>query len=433
MIQFQSLIQTILKEAKEDFERQGNLTGKSFTPKGYSGTSAIRGIGLYNREKQNRWEYGNAPKEQTQSNSETIRAQKDLYKKINTIFGLIIKDSNQKQHVEDIISDYMTVYQQAQAARKALARNANYFNEERYKVEKGQKDEDGVIVKVSEKDIAAASNYPIENGGWRGYVADMPKGIPKPTEFDIDRYRCEQSIEELRSMEDSVYDAVVDYAVEVTTQPILLDLNRQIEEFNKTAEEPVELKTQDDVEQRIRMYLENWKEKKNRDYETALQKNITDVAKGGYFGFTTPVSSVATWLQNATVVLGQEQAKAAENIVKFNSSKSVVGELSSIPEGAKVKRLLDIVDEVTHKFSQDAESTSRFATEKDKEKSFRNSKDFSTLREEAYGIVSDLGGILGSAQFELFKLVTSFFNDEEGSEGALKRFVINDVVNTFNS
>ena len=37
------------------------------------------------------------------------------------------------------------------------------------------------------------------------------------------------------------------------------------------------------------------------------------------------------------------------------------------------------------------------------------------------------------SQFELFKLVNSFFNDEEGAEGALKRFVLNDVVASFNS
>ena len=86
-------------------------------------------------------------------------------------------------------------------------------------------------------------------------------------------------------------------------------------------------------------------------------------------------------------------------------------------------------------FRASSEQTSKFSKAGDESMidKLKETEEYQDKHEEALQIVSDLGVILGSGQFELFKLVQSFFDDEELSEGALKKFILDDIVKSFNS
>ena len=147
MINFPTLVNYILEseEDKQHGQRTGGLTGKSFEPKGFGKTSAIRGIGLYNREREDRYEFDpsqsaatlgaavpsiNDPKKQVQltqdqAQAETRQLEKKAYLRLAMIFGVINGSPELKQQSEQIISKYMEKLRAAQALKQRIGRHIN--------------------------------------------------------------------------------------------------------------------------------------------------------------------------------------------------------------------------------------------------------------------------------------------------------------------
>lgn len=448
MINFPTLVNYILEseEDKQHGQRTGGLTGKSFEPKGFGKTSAIRGIGLYNREREDRYEFDpsqsaatlgaavpsiNDPKKQVQltqdqAQAETRQLEKKAYLRLAMIFGVINGNPELKQQSEQIISKYMEKLRAAQALKQRIGRHIN-DPLKAMAFRPGPSDQ-----------IGAPDLRPGESDG-------SVKTTDKDSKHAVDIAESETLVNWLERNDHIIYEEFVDFAVEAVA-PVLKD--RKVEKMKQAAidaknadsSEIDEESIQDKMAEHVRGDLERLYDTRLRAYEKSKESYVRG-GRGMYYGINTPVSTLASWLNSATARVGAEQERAMRNVVTYHSSKNVLGKITHIPEGQKIKRLLDIVDEVQHGLSQDAENTSRFHTPgRDKEhderlakKSFRSSTEFNELKQEANEIVSDLDVLLGSGQFELFKLVNSFFNDEEGAEGALKRFVLNDVVASFNS
>lgn len=450
MINFPFLVKHILEsEDKQHGQRTGGLTGKSFDPRGFGKTSAIRGIGLHNREREDRYEFDPSRAETTlgaaipdsnnptksvqltqqQSQAEVRQLERDAYRRMSMIFGIINSKPESKQHAEQIIAKYMEKLRAAQALKQRIGRNINAPL-------KAQSFRPGPSDKIGAPDLP------------KGESDAIVKTTDKDSKHAVDIAESEQLVSWLEKNDHIVYEEFVDFAVDVVA-PELKDL--KIAALKKasstsTSGTPVadtpeinEDEIAEKMQENVRTVLEKWYDARLRSYENSKESYVRG-GKGMYYGINTPVSSLASWLNSATARLGRDQERAAQNVVTYNSSSRVIGAIAHIPEGQKIKRLLDIVDEVRHGLSQDADKTSRFYSpgrdeELDKrvaKNSFKNSEAFNDLKHEANEIVSDLDVLLGSGQFELFKLVNSFFNDEEGSEGALKRFILDDVVKSFN-
>ena len=404
MISFQHIVNTLL----EAEERQGGISGGKYfgAPKGFGKSSAIQGVGLYNRDQDSRYEFdpekaatqfgskieGEAEGEysqqtQQQAQREMMQMQAAYYKKLSGVFSVVNKDPETKSHAESIIEPYMSRFNRAQALRQQISRNIN----------KSETTKDGDL-------------------------SHLGTSIEESARL----------VEQLERMEDIIYHKFVSYVVDVVAPYLANDEAKRVQTSGDDSTQPRPLEY---FQKTITELFEKWKTKKDEAYQEQKSKSISNVQNGRYFGFSTAVSSLASWLNNTAARLGYEQQRAAENIVKYNSSKSVTGKILHIPEGQKVKRLLDVVDEARHMFATAADSTSKFVkagavSSVDK---LKTTEKFIDLHNEANQIVSDLSGLLGSGQFELFKLVTAFFDDEEGAEANLRRFILRDVVEAFNA
>lgn len=448
MIDFPILVKYILEseENKQHGQRVGGLTGKSFEPRGFGKTSAIRGIGLHNREREDRYEFDPSraaatfgaktpstsdPTQYTQltqqqAQAEVRQLEKKAYLRLAMIFGAINGSPTLKQQAEQILVKYMEKLRSAQALKQRIGRNIN----------------DPLKANIFRPGPSDTIGSPdLRSGESDSSVITTDKD----SKHAIDIAESETLVGWLERNDHIVYEEFVDFAVEAVA-PILKD--KKVEKLKQNAEaansadtpEINEDEIQAKMEEHIRGDLERLYDARLRAYEKSKESYVRG-GRGMYYGINTPVSTLASWLNSATARLGRDMERKAHNMVTYHSSKNVIGKITHIPEGQKIKRLLDIVDEVQHGLSQDAEKTSRFHIPgRDKEQderlakgSFRSSEEFNELKQEANEIVSDLDVLLGSGQFELFKLVNSFFNDEEGAEGALKRFILNDVVASFNS
>lgn len=424
MINFSTIVSTILEAEDNPLgARQGGLTGKSFSPKGFGASSAIRGIGLYNRERENRWEHNSdeVSRSQQQASAEIQQKQKEFYKKMSLIFSVINSDAALKSKTEDVIKDYMLYFNQVQSLRRRISRNIN-MGDTRKSIIPGQSDV------IGNPDAPAGSSD----------VRVIDKG--KPSQLAIDSQQSENLTEWLEDNEHAVYEHFIETVVDEVAETLY---NRKLEALRarqeKSDEEIVDNKDVNYFKESIYTLLEKWYTIKMRSYQESKERYVHG-GRNFYYGISTPVSSLASWLNSGAVQIGRERERAMRDVVTYNNSQRVVGAIEHIPEGKKIKRLLDIIDEAKHGFSLDAENTSRFHTpdvdleadQKSSEKSFKQSVKFKDLKDEAYNILSDLDVILGAGQFELFKLLGSFFNEEPGAEGALVKFILNDVVASFN-
>ncbi len=385
MINFQHLTEIILEASMG----QG--------PKGWSKKSVLADVGLVNRDPRNSWEFNkaNMSPEAAESDIEAKKVLSGYYKQLSAIFSIINSKPENKQHAEEIIKDYMIKYNAVQRDRREIMRDVN------------------VKLRADFQKSSAAQN------------------LATNTE------RNELLIQELEDMEDDVYSEFVNYACELVSPILFQNEVIRVGKENATAEKEdlKEPRPQEYFEQQIRKVFNLWKDRKDRAYQENKTRAITSIRTGGYYGISTAVSSLASWLNNTAARLGDEERRKANNIVNYSSSRDILGMLQHIPEGDKVKRLLDIVDEVAHLFRTASDRSSKFtkADSKSLVDKLKNNEEYNTKHDEAMQIVSDLGAILGSGQFELFKLVQSFFEDEEMSEGKLKNFILNDVVKSFNS
>jgi len=429
MIKFQHLV-NILLEAEDSNKHwvkpsEAGLTGKHFEPMGHSSSSVISKIGFENGERRQTWDHDSSQMtdEQKKEYAAAFKAQQKFFNAMGVIFRTINQKPETKQHVESIISNYMDLYNRIMGMRTQISRLSNQGDE---------------------KEIWIPPNADVEESEGRIFRPRDKKGKPLPSNFVVLSRQCEVLMDRLHRMDAPVWDAIVDYAVEVVAPVMHVDEVARLKALKarNPDEEIPEPRSVEYFDSSIRNILNKWKQLKEQNLEKSREKMLLTKA---YYGFTTPVSSIANWLNNTASRLSADQQRAADNVVQYNSSRSVVGKITNIPEGTKVKRLLDIVDEVAHGFIRDTGKTSRYSkpktvVDKDgktvevKDKSlFKNSEEFDTLRDEANHIVSDLAVLLGSGQFTLFQLLNSFFSDDEGSEAALKRFLIQDVVNLFNS
>lgn len=427
MIKFQDLVNTLLEAEGEHWVKpsQAGLTGKHFEPMGHSSSSVISKIGFENGERRQTWDHDSSQMsdEQKKEYAAAFKAQQKFFNAMGAIFRVINQKPETKQHAESIISEYMDLYNRIMAMRTQISRLSNQGDN---------------------KEIWIPPNADVEESEGRIFRPRDKKGNPLPSNFVVLSRQCEVLMDRLQRMDAPVWDAFVDYAVEIVAPAMHVDEVARIKALKarNTDDEIPEPRSEEYFDGSIRNILNRWKQLKEQNLEKSREKMLLTKA---YYGFTTPVSSIANWLNNTASRLSAEQQRAADNVVQYNSSRDVVGKISQIPEGAKVKRLLDIMDEVRHGLSRDTDKTSRYSkpktyVDKDgktvevKDKSlFKNSEEFDTLRDEANHIVSDLAVLLGSGQFTLFQLLNAFFNDEVGAEGALKKFLIQDVVNLFNS
>lgn len=380
MINFQQLVNVLLEMG----------------PKGFSKKSAIADVGLVNTDPRNNWQFnrGNVSKEERAANAEASKAMKAFYNKMSGVFSIINSKPDTKQHAENIIKDYMNLYHSLQRDRKVIIKNINYST---------------------------------ENPFHRKLVADREQAIERSIE----------TMEQLEEMEGDVYSDFVNFACEIAVPVLHENEIKRVQAINAQAsdEEQQTPRSTDYFDSEIRKIFNLWKDKKDRAYQENRSRAITSIRNNGYYGLSTAVTSLTTWLNNTAARLGDEERRKANNIVKYNSSRDVIGTITNIPEGQKVKRLLDIVDEVSHMFRASSEQTSKFSKAGGESMidKLKETEEYQDKHEEALQIVSDLGVILGSGQFELFKLVQSFFDDEELSEGALKKFILDDIVKSFNS
>jgi len=456
MINFKSIIRQLLESTEDNTrgQRAGGLTGTSFDPRGHSKSSAIQGVGFYNRERENRYEYdptnnpvgaevaaGDSTYKLTQSQAQaaTFQLEKKRYRQLSAIFGAISQNPETKAQAESIIHEYMDNFRAAQALKQRIGRNIN----SNLKTVLFKEPEPG----TGSDNIHAPDLRPGESETRR-------IEIDKPSKHAKDIMGSERLMEWIESHDHIVFEEFVDFAVDVAT-PIILQtkIEAMKDDHNKARARAAANKQEFDdefsvdesaeftkVQEAVRRVLEQLYQTRHRTYQQSKEQYVRG-GRGISYNLFTPVSAIAGWLNSSTHYLGRQQEKARQAIVTYNNANKVMGAISRIPEGKKVQRLLDIVDEVTHGLRKDTEATGRFyrpgVDKKEDERLakvlFKNSEEFNDLKREADDIVSDLDVILGSGQFELYKLVHSFFNDEEGAEGALVRFILNDVVESFNN
>ena len=276
--------------------------------------------------------------------------------------------------------------------------------------------------------------------------------IDKKSDHAKDLDFSEKIMSWLETNDHKVYEEFVDFACEATA-PTLVEMKLQsikdkIAAYRLKGEAvPEELSVETDhtelmekASAKVREILEHWYHLKSEAYERGKEQYVRG-GRGMLYGVNTPVSSLIQWLNSATATIGRDQERAERDVITHNSSAKVIGNIALLPEGGKIKQLLDIVDTARHGFAKAAEGTSRFyqpgrdkdEDEKVQKSSFKATQEYHKLETDAYQIVSDLSNILGSKQFPLFQLLSSFFNEEPGAEGALVNFILNDVVKSFNS
>ena len=225
MIKFKSIVEQLLEssEDKSHGQRQGGLTGKSFEPRGHSKSSAIQGVGLYNRERESRYEYdptnnplgteqptGNKEGEvfrqtQTQAQAEMRQMEKKRFRQLSSIFGIINKDPELKSQAEEIIHEYMDNFRAAQAFKQRIGRNINSNYQ-------------AVLFKGPEP--GTGSDH-IDAPDLRPGESDMRRiELDKPSKHAKDVAMSEKYVEWIEAHDHIVYETFVDFAVEVVS-PVL--------------------------------------------------------------------------------------------------------------------------------------------------------------------------------------------------------------------